>query len=89
MIRPYAVLQQTLVELKKRWRAKISYDWICNQLKSLRQDLTVWFPFQDQSFLDMYFFYQVQRIKNEFTVQVYEMHARVALESVRSPVSET
>ncbi|TFK25588.1 hypothetical protein FA15DRAFT_590095 [Coprinopsis marcescibilis] len=62
-IRPYAVLQQTLTELKKRWREKVSYSWICNQLKSLRQDLTV------------------QRIKNDFTVQVYEIHARMALES--------
>ncbi|KAH7890722.1 SAC3/GANP/Nin1/mts3/eIF-3 p25 family-domain-containing protein [Phlebopus sp. FC_14] len=63
MIRPYPVLQQTLAELKKRWREKVSYDWICNQFKSLRQDLTV------------------QRIKNDFTVQVYEIHARIALES--------
>ncbi|KAF9245278.1 SAC3/GANP/Nin1/mts3/eIF-3 p25 family-domain-containing protein [Melanogaster broomeanus] len=63
MIRPYPVLQQTLTELKKRWREKVSYEWICNQFKSLRQDLTV------------------QRIKNEFTVQVYEIHARMALES--------
>ncbi|KIM56498.1 hypothetical protein SCLCIDRAFT_132508 [Scleroderma citrinum Foug A] len=63
MIRPYPVLQQTLAELKQRWRAKCSYEWICNQFKSLRQDLTV------------------QRIKNEFTVQVYEIHARMALES--------
>lgn len=62
-IRPYSVLQQTLVELKKRWKEKVSYNWICNQFKSLRQDLTV------------------QRIKNEFTVQVYEIHARMALES--------
>ncbi|KAG8220903.1 SAC3/GANP/Nin1/mts3/eIF-3 p25 family-domain-containing protein [Butyriboletus roseoflavus] len=63
MIRPYHVLQQTLLELKKRWREKVAYEWICNQFKSLRQDLTV------------------QRIKNEFTVQVYEIHARMALES--------
>ncbi|KAG6918997.1 hypothetical protein DXG01_010236 [Tephrocybe rancida] len=62
-IRPYAVLQTTLLELKKRWREKCGYSWICGQFKSLRQDLTV------------------QRIKNDFTVQVYEIHARMALES--------
>ncbi|KAF5362333.1 hypothetical protein D9756_002587 [Leucocoprinus leucothites] len=62
-IRPYAVLQVTLGELKKRWREKTPYHWICSQFKSLRQDLTV------------------QRIKNEFTVQVYEIHARMALET--------
>ncbi|KAF8661360.1 hypothetical protein AX16_001455 [Volvariella volvacea WC 439] len=62
-IRPYPVLQKTLLELKNRWKAKVAYPWICNQFKSLRQDLTV------------------QRIKNEFTVQVYEIHARMALES--------
>ncbi|TCD65902.1 hypothetical protein EIP91_002017 [Steccherinum ochraceum] len=61
-IRPYAVLQKTLEALKARWREKHSYNWICSQFKSLRQDLTV------------------QRIKNEFTVSVYEIHARVALE---------
>ncbi|TFK51667.1 hypothetical protein OE88DRAFT_1698738 [Heliocybe sulcata] len=61
-IRPYAVLQRTLLELKSRWRQKTNYNWICSQFKSLRQDLTV------------------QRIKNEFTAQVYEIHARMALE---------
>ncbi|KAI6149778.1 SAC3/GANP/Nin1/mts3/eIF-3 p25 family-domain-containing protein [Pisolithus tinctorius] len=63
LIRPYPVLQQTFNELKSRWQSKCPYNWICNQLKSLRQDLTV------------------QRIKNEFTVLVYEMHARIALET--------
>ncbi|KAF4610538.1 hypothetical protein D9613_006720 [Agrocybe pediades] len=61
-IRPYPVLQKTLEELKALWKQKKSYAWVCNQFKSLRQDLTV------------------QRIKNEFTVQVYEIHARMALE---------
>ncbi|KAI0923988.1 hypothetical protein AcW1_006782 [Taiwanofungus camphoratus] len=61
-IRPYPVLQETLNQLKKRWREKANYNWICSQFKSLRQDLTV------------------QRIKNEFTVTVYEIHARMALE---------
>ncbi|KAI0077733.1 hypothetical protein K474DRAFT_1684148 [Panus rudis PR-1116 ss-1] len=61
-IRPYHVLRTTLEELKKRWREKASYNWICSQFKSLRQDLTV------------------QRIKNDFTVSVYEIHARMALE---------
>jgi hypothetical protein len=40
-IRPYHVLQTTLLELKKRWREKAPYNWICSQFKSLRQDLTV------------------------------------------------
>lgn len=62
-IRPYAVLQVTLGELKKRWREKAPYHWICSQFKSLRQDLTV------------------QRIQNELTVEVYEIHARMALET--------
>ncbi|KAI0820347.1 SAC3/GANP/Nin1/mts3/eIF-3 p25 family-domain-containing protein [Trametes gibbosa] len=61
-IRPYHVLQETLNQLKKKWREKSTYNWICSQFKSLRQDLTV------------------QRIKNEFTVTVYEIHARMALE---------
>jgi len=61
-IRPYPILQQTLSELKLRWREKTNYNWICSQFKSLRQDLTV------------------QRIKNDFTVSVYEIHARMALE---------
>ncbi|CDO75831.1 hypothetical protein BN946_scf184951.g29 [Trametes cinnabarina] len=70
-IRPYHVLQETLNQLKKKWREKATYNWICSQFKSLRQDLTVR-PLPPPSY--------VQRIKNEFTVTVYEIHARMALE---------
>jgi hypothetical protein len=62
-IRPLPILQETFAELKRRWRNESNYPWICDQFKSLRQDLTV------------------QRIKNDFTVSVYEVHARIALES--------
>ena len=61
-VRPLPILKQTLELLKKKWRKENNYTYICDQFKSLRQDLTV------------------QHIKNEFTVSVYEIHARIALE---------
>ncbi|KAH9438960.1 hypothetical protein MCOR02_002546 [Pyricularia oryzae] len=61
-VRPEPILHQTLDLLKKKWRKESNYSYICDQFKSLRQDLTV------------------QHIKNEFTVSVYEIHARIALE---------
>ena len=61
-VRPESILRQTLDLLKKKWKKEGNYGYICDQFKSMRQDLTV------------------QRIKNEFTVTVYEIHARIALE---------
>ena len=61
-VRPLHVLEKTLELLKTKWKRDSNYTYICNQFKSLRQDLTV------------------QHIRNEFTVIVYEIHARIALE---------
>ncbi|KAF4973761.1 hypothetical protein FZEAL_9240 [Fusarium zealandicum] len=61
-VRPEHVLRQTLDLLKKKWKKESNYSYICDQFKSMRQDLTV------------------QHLKNDFTVSVYEIHARIALE---------
>ncbi|KAH9877085.1 hypothetical protein IAQ61_002448 [Plenodomus lingam] len=40
-VRPLHVLEKTLAMLTRKWKAEKNYNYICNQFKSLRQDLTV------------------------------------------------
>ena len=67
-VRPLPILREALEMVRERWKKSSipgntsEYGYCCDQLKSIRQDLTV------------------QRIKNDFTVRVYEVHARLALE---------
>lgn len=63
-MRPIEVLRNSLEHVRKLWYDdRIDYRHICEQFKSIRQDLTV------------------QCIREEFTLNVYKLHATVALEA--------
>lgn len=79
-IRPLPILKQTLNLLKTKWKDTHNYAYAVDQFKSMRQDLTVSLSPEMLGYaIDDA---QVQRIKNDFTVEVYEIHARIALEAV-------
>lgn len=80
VVRPLPVLRLSLAHVLGKWREKGDYRYTCEQFKSIRQDLTVRSSSVSHNVSE--FPPQIQGIRNEFVVEVYESHARIALENV-------
>eukprot|EP00908_Phaeocystis_cordata_P011752 Transcript_22704.p1 GENE.Transcript_22704~~Transcript_22704.p1 ORF type:complete len:301 (+),score=124.99 Transcript_22704:888-1790(+) len=63
-VRPLSVLREAFAMVGQRWQKEHDYHYACEQLKAIRQDLTVQHLTDECS---------------RFAVQVYEAHARLAL----------
>lgn len=63
-VRPANILTKAFKYVMDRYNKKeVNYTYLCDQLKSIRQDM------------------RVQMIETKFTIQVYQAHARVALQN--------
>lgn len=63
-VRPPSILRRALDNVKMRWKLQErDYDWVCRQMKSIRQD------------------FKVQHVESADSLEVYETHARLALEN--------
>ena len=83
-MRPLSVLRRAYDHVLAKWESKGDYRYTCEQFKSIRQDLTV--SPATRLFVKISLFnfcVQIQTIRNDFTVLVYETHARIALRNVR------
>lgn len=63
-VRPPEILEKSFELVMNKWNTEHNYTYVCDQLKSIRQDL------------------MVQHVRNEFTVKIYEAHARISLQMV-------
>ena len=82
-VRSIEALRASFAHVKRRYAEGCEYLYAWDQLKSIRQDLTVRargggrVPRSRASV-------QVQRVRDAFAVDVYETNARIALENVRA-----